>query len=142
MTNRSQPSAGALGHFLYRSLARENLAQDDIDQILRESRRRNSELGLTGCLHVEDGLFFQWLEGPADALEQVVELILKDPRHTDIVQLSSGPLAARQFSNWTMRGSNRSHASLMDWVASRNVSTLDRGAYSGVIASFLAAIVV
>ncbi|WP_185968524.1 BLUF domain-containing protein [Paracoccus sp. M683] len=131
---------GDLTHFLYRSNAREGLGQDDIDSIIAQARIRNDQSGLTGCLHFEDGLFFQWLEGPRAPLDAVIRLIRSDPRHSDIADLSYGPLKRRHFADWQMRVTNRDSGSLMDWVASNEVSTIDRGAYAGTVSAFLVAI--
>lgn len=139
MTN--EPQTGAeLTYFLYRSTARDNLSQDDLEQIVAEARARNQDLSLTGCLHHEDGLFFQWLEGPKHALDTVIALIRQDPRHLDMTELSYGPLPGRHFGEWTMRSTDRDKASLLDWFATQKVSTIDRGAYAGSVSAFLMAI--
>lgn len=139
MTSDQQPG-DELSYFLYRSSARGNLGDHDIESIVREARDRNRALSLTGCLHHEDGLFFQWLEGPRSSLDAVIALIRKDPRHQDMTDLSYGSLGARQFRDWTMRATNREHGSLMDWFAGQPVTTVDRGAYASSISAFLVAI--
>ena len=63
------------GCFLYRSRTALNARSSDFQAILIAARRRNQELGLTGYLHYEDGHFYQWLEGPAEALAQVAALV-------------------------------------------------------------------
>lgn len=130
-------SVGGLGFFLYRSAAQPWLDGSEMQDILRSARRRNQLLGLTGCLHHEDGLFFQWLEGPAPALVQVRDLILRDGRHQDITFLDQGPLDHRRFQDWRMRFSDRERASLMDWFAGSDNSTVDRGDYAGGVVSFM-----
>lgn len=129
-----------LGCFLYRSTAVEGLGDGDLRDILREARARNQDSLLTGCLHYEDGLFFQWLEGPTATLEPVIQLILNDPRHCDITVLGRGPLDHRRFQQWRMRFSDRLDGSLMDWIAQGTVSTVDRNAYAGGITAFLQAV--
>lgn len=129
-----------LTHFLYRSNAKPALTDDDIEDIVAVAIARNDMLQLTGCLHVEDGLIFQWLEGPREALDQVIASIRADERHSDIVDLSYGPLTGRRFSDWRMRSSNRYNASLLDWFAENHVPTVDRGAYVGSVIAFLTAV--
>lgn len=129
-----------LTHFLYRSNAIATLSDDDIEDIVAVAITRNEMLELTGCLHFEDGLIFQWLEGPREALDAVIASIRADRRHTDIVDLSYGPLNGRRFSEWRMRTSNRGNASLLDWFAESDVPTVDRGAYVGSVIAFLTAI--
>lgn len=139
MTSESGPDQG-LTYFLYRSNARPNLTSEDLRSIVAEARQRNGACGVTGCLHFEDGLFFQWLEGPRMALDRIIALIRDDPRHEDITDLSYGPLSGRRFADWSMRSTDRDRASLLDWFASNQVSTIDRGAYAGSISAFLVAI--
>ncbi|WP_265502346.1 BLUF domain-containing protein [Paracoccus beibuensis] len=126
-----------LGFFLYRSTARPGLDQGDMHDILTAARRRNQQLELTGCLHHEDGLFFQWLEGPSPALLQVIELLVQDPRHLNLEVLDEGALDHRRFQEWRMRFSDRDRASLMDWFAVTESSTVHRGDYAGGITAFL-----
>ena len=126
-----------LGFFLYRSAARPGLTDEALQQILRDARSRNQALGLTGCLHHEDGLFFQWLEGPADGLRQVRASLLADARHLDFDMLDQGPLQHRRFQDWRMRFSDRDRASLMDWFARSDSSTVRRGDYVDGVEAFL-----
>ncbi|MCF3974439.1 BLUF domain-containing protein [Paracoccus salsus] len=131
-----------LGFFLYRSTARDGLSEPDLRDILAAARRRNARLSLTGSLHHEDGLFFQWLEGPVESVRLVVESILRDPRHRDITVLDEGGLAWRRFQDWRMRFSDREQASMLDWFARSKASTVDRGAYADGVASFLQAVAI
>ncbi|MDP5308085.1 BLUF domain-containing protein [Paracoccus spongiarum] len=141
MINDVAPFDG-LGHFLYRSTAVEGLNATDLEAILTVARERNGAAGLTGCLHHEDGLFFQWLEGPAVALRPVVEAILRDTRHRDITVLNEGQLDRRRFQDWRMRFSDRDQASLLDWFATSKASTVDRGDYAGGVVAFLQALAI
>ncbi|MDN5568212.1 MAG: BLUF domain-containing protein [Paracoccus sp. (in: a-proteobacteria)] len=131
-----------LGYFLYRSSASPDLSGSDKQDILRSARHRNQMLGLTGCLHYEDGLFFQWLEGPKEALIPVVESILADTRHEDLSILDQGALDHRRFQDWRMRYSDRNRASLMDWFAGSENSTVHRGDYAGGVVAFLMSIAI
>nr|MCS5602908.1 BLUF domain-containing protein [Paracoccus sp. (in: a-proteobacteria)] len=72
-----------LEYSLYRSTASRALRAGELEDILAAARARNQAMSLTGCLHYEDGLFFQWLEGPADALREVLGLFLRDGGHRD-----------------------------------------------------------
>lgn len=126
-----------LGFVLYRSTARPGLDGSDMQDILRSARARNQSLGLTGCLHHEDGLFFQWLEGPADGLRQVMALLESDGRHSRIEVLDSGALNHRRFQDWRMRFSDRDRASLMDWFARSDTATVHRGDYAGGVVAFM-----
>lgn len=126
-----------LGFVLYRSTARAGLDGSAMQDILRTARHRNQSLGLTGCLHHEDGLFFQWLEGPADGLRKVVASLMEDDRHRDFELLDQGALDHRRFQDWRMRFSDRDRASLMDWFARSDSSTVHRGDYAGGVVAFM-----
>lgn len=108
-----------LGYVLYRSIARPGLSQADMDAILEKARAWNRSVGLTGCLHHEGGLFFQWLEGPRVALFQLVERLRDDEKHLNVTILDQGPLEQRMFKDWDMRFSDPETASLLDWLATR-----------------------
>ncbi|MCQ0969951.1 BLUF domain-containing protein [Paracoccus sp. TK19116] len=131
------PSDQELYHYVYRSTAADDLGRAEIDAIVRRSGHRNEVFGLTGCLHHEDGLFFQWLEGPRYQLDQIVNKIRRDPRHQDIEDLSYGPLTRRIFGSWTMRSTDRSDGSLTQWLTDADVSTYDRRGYASSVGAFL-----
>lgn len=136
----SDAAGGGLAFLLYRSTAADDLSSADLRDILTVARERNEANGLTGCLHSEDGLFFQWLEGPTEALRPVAAAIMGDPRHRGILVLDQGALDHRRFQDWRMRFSDRDQASLLDWLAGSNASTVDRSDYAGGILAFLQAL--
>ncbi|MBW7057145.1 BLUF domain-containing protein [Paracoccus bogoriensis] len=136
MTNSPDATTG-LSFLLYRSNAAPWLTNDDMRAILASARDRNRDLSLTGCLHHEAGLFFQWLEGPAPAVQEVLALLRRDRRHSALNILSSGPLEHRLFRNWTMRYSDRDQMSLMDWFAGSDSSTVNPQDYVRSVVSFL-----
>lgn len=70
--------------------------------ILATSRRNNARDGITGGLLFSQGCFAQVLEGPLDAVEDAFERIQCDDRHSDVTVLQSGPVAARDFPDWSM----------------------------------------
>lgn len=113
------PPGDGLGFCLYRSVARSGLDEGDMATILREAQDNNRALGLTGCLHHEDGLFFQWIEGPRIALFRLLDKLREDGRHVDMTVLDQGSLAQRLFPDWQMRYSDPAAGSLLGWLASR-----------------------
>ena len=126
-----------LGHFLYRSLAIDPLGDDELRDILNVARGRNAAYGLTGCLHFEDGMFFQWLEGDRPMVEVVATAIRADHRHHSVTVLSEGALEHRRFGDWQMRFSDRDQGSLLDWLANSDAVTVKSRAYAEAIARFL-----
>ena len=111
--------------FLYRSRTELTAKSGQCTDILNEARARNLDLDLTGYLHLEDGRFYQWLEGPSEPLALVRDMILRDPRHRNVEFLWQGGQPERLFDGWRM-GFGTSHAgTLFDWVAERGVKVSD-----------------
>ncbi len=83
----------------------------DIRSILATSRKNNARDGITGGLLFSEGCFAQVLEGPLDAIESAFERIQCDQRHSDVTVLHSGPIATRDFPDWSMAFTGRDAAS-------------------------------
>lgn len=135
------PVEAGLGYVLYRSVARPGLERADLDRLLERSRDRNRALGLTGCLHHENGLFFQWLEGPRPHLFRLLDQLRDDDRHIGFTVLDQGPLSRRLFQHWDMRFSDAQAASLLDWLAARSAGEgADTAAEAKAVGGFLASL--
>lgn len=98
---------------LYRSTASPALTSRDLLALLSQSMRANVVRGLTGRLFIEDvdgtpGTLVQWIEGPTEAVSSLYRKIERDPRHSDVEVLASGPLvrltgrAGRLYPDWSM----------------------------------------
>jgi hypothetical protein len=70
----------------------QDIARQQIADILSSSRRNNAADDITGALLFSETNFAQVLEGPRAAVERLYEIIL----------LLTEPLAARQFPQWSM----------------------------------------
>lgn len=88
--------------FAYRSVAVDGLGPTDLDALLVSARDFNASVGVTGALFHHEGLFFQYIEGPASALSQVYERITRSRLHDQIVGLAREPVEQRQFEAWYM----------------------------------------
>lgn len=86
----------------YVSAAAEPFDDARLAELLEQSRRSNHEHDLTGMLLYRRGRFFQVLEGPQDAVDELMTKIRRDPRHTDVRMLLSEEIDERRFSEWTM----------------------------------------
>lgn len=121
MTILDRPDSGPRAHdlrgLLYRSSATQSRRAFEAANPLEEFAARNAKLDLSGYLHVEDGSFYQFLEGGSAQLEIVWQAIQRDPRHTAVTLLFDGPLSARRFGNWAMGYSNGEAQSLFEWTA-------------------------
>ena len=76
--------------------------QQDLDDILRVGMERNPQLGITGVISLEKGLFHQILEGRFADLEQLMASIAKDRRHHSLVFGRARKIGVRSFSNWSL----------------------------------------
>ena len=86
-------------------------SEADIEAIGKQSSANNQELGLTGMLMASGGLFYQVLEGPAEAVDEIYARIAKDGRHTDLLLLSSEDNVERMYPDWSMEVINLDAAS-------------------------------
>jgi len=86
----------------YISTAAPGLSDDDIRRIVEQSRRYNPQQRITGHLQCCGGHFFQVLEGPAAALDDLLGRLRRDPRHEDLRLLFREDVNGREFANWSM----------------------------------------
>jgi len=87
--------------YLSRSLIGADAAE--IAEIKRVSILNNRRCDITGALYFDERVFFQFLEGPPDAIEELFAALLKDPRHTDITILYGAEMPDRMFAGWEMK---------------------------------------
>ena len=91
-----------LVRLIYASKVATHFGPMDMHDILDKSRRNNIEAGISGLLILADGYFYQALEGDREAVHITYARILKDPRHSGSVMLSSLEIEKRLFSGWNM----------------------------------------
>ncbi|MFL6448912.1 MAG: BLUF domain-containing protein [Bryobacteraceae bacterium] len=75
---------------------------EQLQGILASSRANNERAGITGALLYSAGNFAQVLEGPLASIEKTFEVIQRDPRHSEVVVIQSGPAETREFPEWSM----------------------------------------
>ena len=94
----------ALEHLIYASVAAQNFEASQLSELLQKARVANERRGLTGMLlHVDsDGSFFQAIEGETEAIDQLLERLLLDKRHSHLTTIIREPIAKRSFREWTM----------------------------------------
>jgi hypothetical protein len=86
------------------------LTHAEVEEIGRKAALRNQELSVTGVLMTGGGVFFQILEGPREAVDQLWAAIEADPRHEDVVLLASQEaVPSRIFPDWAMRRIDLDH---------------------------------
>lgn len=77
-------------------------AAGSIDRIVVQSLRRNPTLELTGALIYTGGHFAQRLEGPSASIDELMEWLGNDVRHTNMTIVERYELSSRLFANWSM----------------------------------------
>jgi len=115
----------ALSMIAYRSLAVSIPSDTALQQLLSVAQFRNKQAGLTGVLIYDRGAYFQWLEGPAEALERIWASILADPRHHQVTLLRHEPISARVFRGWDLRIAVGAHVSIDATVAAMESSSAE-----------------
>ncbi len=98
--------------------------------IIAASRRWNNASSLTGALIFTGEYFAHYIEGDEKAIDQLKLKIRRDPRHTDIVTLSEGPISQRRFARWAI-----AYAGASQYVAQAialPLREIDRPGKSGV----------
>jgi hypothetical protein len=104
MTDPEDFSAAGLELYAYTSTYAG--APDEASSVLSAIREvaevRNPQLGITGALVHDRGRFLQVLEGEPAALDTLVAVIQRDPRHRDMKPLVRAPIRERTFTGWSM----------------------------------------
>jgi hypothetical protein len=86
----------------YTSLASLDLEPSDLEAIHRSARDSNALEGITGLLIFNGTHFLQIVEGAPQAIDELVERLRRDPRHTSIEIRDERPIADRTFPGWSM----------------------------------------
>ncbi len=92
-----------LHSLIYISSADPPLSDTALDTLLRHAEQNNKQLGITGFLCSNQGVYCQYLEGLSIAVQSLMMLIKADRRHKVNKVLNLGDLEQRQFPNWSMR---------------------------------------
>ncbi|WP_158826347.1 BLUF domain-containing protein [Mucilaginibacter lacusdianchii] len=99
-----------LFYLIYISRATGVMLDEDLKKIGHESQSWNEVHALTGMLlHLRGelgapgyGRFMQVLEGPENEVRYIFDKIRQDKRHYNIIKMSEGPIAKRNFKTWSM----------------------------------------
>jgi hypothetical protein len=78
------------------------MKQSDIIEILNHSRTANAKKNITGILLYKDGNFMQVLEGDSLDVDELLQRISKDKRHTGLITLRRTIINNRTFGEWKM----------------------------------------
>lgn len=88
---------------VYMSRAVVRLDSLGFHRLLWQSMRDNLQADITGLLIHLDGHFLQVLEGEEENLDQLMEKIMRDPRHSDVRLIDYHTITERDFPLWSMQ---------------------------------------
>lgn len=96
-------AAPLLETFVYCSRAAAGVDEAEVDRLIAFSQARNVDREITGVLVFGSGVFFQWIEGPPAAVQELIAGLYRDTRHYDVVQLDrSVEKRDRLYPGWEM----------------------------------------
>jgi hypothetical protein len=104
MTETTAEPGASVFRLVYRSsttMERDNRPAE-LEEIFELSRRKNTDLGLSGALLVWEDTFVQVLEGDEATVRDLYATIAADPRHESVVLLDADTVDDRVFARWSM----------------------------------------
>ena len=87
---------------IYTSTPRKPISVEALNEIVSHSKSKNTELGITGILLGIENKYLQYIEGPEEAVKNLIKKIKMDSRHYDMVQWVTGFTKERSFEKWSM----------------------------------------
>ena len=92
----------SLKSLTYTSLARLDLDASDLEAIHRSARELNALDGITGLLIFNGNHFLQIVEGSPRAIDDLVERLRRDRRHSGFEVRDERTVEQRSFPDWSM----------------------------------------
>ena len=97
-------------YLIYISTATKLMPEQELQNLLEQSRRNNEQYGITGMLlymqsrflNKLEGRFMQLLEGRERDVRKIYDRILQDERHHHVMLLTDGYEQKRSFADWSM----------------------------------------
>jgi len=86
----------------YTSLARLDLDSADLEAIHRTAREFNALDGVTGLLIYNGTHFLQIIEGAGPAIDDLLDRLRRDPRHSAVQVRDERTVEQRSFPDWSM----------------------------------------
>ena len=87
----------------YISRASDDLTENDIQEVLHSSERRNNLFGMKGILLYKDGNFLQVLEGDEAPVKALYAKICEDDRHTNLHEIFNKKLRTPIFTEYNSK---------------------------------------
>ncbi len=89
-------------YLVYTSTAVTHFSEEDLIDLLNQSRGTNKKIGITGMLIHTRGKFIQVLEGEKSVVNNLYTKIEQDDRHKKITMVMEGESEERIFKDWAM----------------------------------------
>lgn len=86
----------------YRSMAKENITNKEVEEIVKISKNENKKYNITGSLIYHRNVFFQLIEGSKKEVLELYTNIKNDNRHFDVQTIWQGSKPNRDFKDWSM----------------------------------------
>ena len=91
-----------LTRLIYASEVTDPMTPEVLQDIVDKARRSNQTRQITGMLAFDSRYFLQMLEGSREAVNEVYNRIVTDPRHQRLQILESVQVDERHFATWSM----------------------------------------
>jgi uncharacterized membrane protein (DUF373 family) len=126
----------------YISSATEPMSTRDLLRLLQSCRENNAGRGVTGMLFYCNGTFLQVLEGEERVIDELLDIIEQDPRHTGMQVIQRKAIKHREYSDWSMGFQRVTERDLQHIEGLRDFSAKDfNAAYLGqqtaIVQSFM-----
>lgn len=89
-------------NIVYVSTAVKLMHENQLLDILHNSRLHNAALNISGVLLYSDGTFIQVLEGKDTVIDALYSRIQADQRHKNIITIIDEPITEKSFGQWLM----------------------------------------
>lgn len=107
---------------IYLSSATKLLSDNELKNLLSNSKTKNITKEITGLLLYIDGDFLQVIEGNKKDVLNLFELIKTDKRNRSVIPVFSDFVENRQFPDWSMGFSQLTYNELQKDVVFENIS--------------------
>ena len=119
-----------LSQLVYVSNRKATCSDEEIQKILQSCEKNNPSLNITGVLLYSDRKFIQMVEGESNVLTKLYDKIKEDPRHSNVMMISYGPIKEKSFPSWHM-GARQIKGSEVDFKTT--ISDDDKAVFSKIL---------
>lgn len=88
---------------VYTSLAALDISEEQLASIHASARDLNGLDGITGLLVFNGTHFLQWIEGPPAAIDDLLQRLRRDVRHSGLEIREDRMTGERLFGDWAMK---------------------------------------